>query len=358
MPALLAAIEQALAAILNVLGISQLMYGLLQQFGVVISTAAQEHYRYEIQGYTLAANNQLADATFGLAAIKTELDGIGLAIIALGNPQQTAQPVTLPSTPPAGYGGATASAAAAAVWSFVSTDESTQMGVIMSAQSVFLRVVRDSLGFEQRIGQRFLVSFDPFSLVDNPNTSFPSHSAAEILTTDDTLLDFLQRIEPGWTWNQLGDGTYWAAQPGTAGGALMYAAITPGEFAWFKATNGGKLPTVNVPPVWPGLSNVTYGGTQSMDAPNGQLDGPADGYHIVIDATPSWAGKFDFGVVQSWRNVGAIAFLDDEGVPEPAQTLGFANVIYTPQRMTHSDGALYRIATGYHCTATAFTINS
>jgi hypothetical protein len=231
------------------------------------------------------------------------------------------------------------------------------MGVIMSALSVYLRTIRDSLAFPQRIGDHFLVNFDPIGLINNPNTSFNSHSAGEILSTDASLLDFLQRIEPSWTWNQLGDGTYWAAMPGTAGGALMYCTLTPEEFTWYQFALAGGLKVSYAPPVFPGLANVTYGAAQSMDAPNGSLSGPADGYKIVIDATPSWAGKFDFGAATAWRNIGAIAFVDDEGVAEPPQTLGMTPSHYVPRNMVTSVGAYYRLGIGWHAVATPFTIN-
>lgn len=346
--------------------LTQEVGAILQQFYQLEQSVATANQQQTIETATLLTESMVQQILDIVRQIQADTQYIRSALgivdnrllAAIGTPQQANSPVVLPSTPPAGYGGLDATATGSAVWDAVSADEATSFGTIVAALSVYLRTVRDSLGFEQRIAERFLVNFDPFTLINNPNTSFTSHSAAEIDSGDATLLDFLQRIEPTWTWNQLGDGTYWANLPGTSGGALMYCTLTPGEFTWYKATNGGTLPTTLVPPVFPGLANVTYGSTQSMDAPNGSLSGPADGYKIVIDAVPSWAGKFDFGVVQSWRNVGAIAFVDDEGVSEPPQTLGITPAIYVPRSMAHSVGAYYRIATGYHATATAFTINS
>lgn len=275
----------------------------------------------------------------------------------IGNPQQANVPVTLPATPPTGYGGLDATATGNAVWDYVSSDESTTAHVILAALSTFLRFVRDSGAYPIRIGDHFFANFSPFDMIDNPNLSFPSHSAQEILSTDADLGSFLQRIEGPAAWNQLGDGTYWKALGGSFGNALMYCDLTPAEFEWFRANNAGLVQPTPTAPVWPGLANVTYGAPQSMDAPTGSLSGPADGYKIVIDAHPSWAGTYAFDPRTSYRNVGAIAFVDDEGVPEPAQTLGLDTVIYLPKSMAHSVGAYYRLNIGYHCVATAFTIN-
>lgn len=314
-----------------------------------------------------ALTNQLITLVYNALTSNTEqerqiwsdlisrLGGLGVQI---GVPQQATQPVKLPTTPPAGYGGLDGPATASAVWDAQSADELTQYGTIAAALSAYLRVIRDSAGLDQRIGDHFGISVDPFSLTNNPNTSFPSHSAAEIDAGDGDLLAFLERIEPTFTWHQLADGTYWAALPGTAGGALMYCSLTPEEFQWYKFVLAGGLIKPYLPPVFPGIANVTYGSPQSMDAPNGSLSGPADGYKIQIDAVPSWAGKFDFGVLQSYRNVGAIAFVDDEGVPEFPQTFGFTTVHYVPKSMAHSVGAYYRLSIGFHAVGTPFMITS
>src|SRR6185312_17122935 len=53
-----------------------------------------------------------------LATIESDLASIQGDVLALGNPQQTADPVTLPSPPPTGYGGSSTSDIASAVWTY------------------------------------------------------------------------------------------------------------------------------------------------------------------------------------------------------------------------------------------------
>lgn len=357
MPAILAAVEAAISYILQILGISQLIYGLLQQFGIVINATAKEHFPFEVQGLGLAANNQLADPTFGLAAIKTELDLIGLAIIALGNPQQTAQPVTLPTVAPSGYGGATASAAASAVWAAISTDEGTQMGFIMSAMSVYLRVLRDSLQLPLRIGDHFSLNFDCFSLVNDPTTSFNNDSASEILPTDTSVGAWLARIEPTYTWHQSGNGSWWADLSGGGGEAIVNCTLTDQEFLWFRAAAGGTLPGPVTAPVWPGLAGVTLGAAIAIMPPGDNVAVPCDGVIIAVTGTPNWAGSFSFGTAISYRNVGAVTFTDDNGEQEFAQTFSWTSGVYCPKSMRTAAGFAYRAAIGVSGTVTPFTIN-
>lgn len=306
----------------------------------------------------------LTDPVVGLNALHGELTTVlaDLAsiqgdVLALGAPQQTGSPVTLPTTPPSGYGGASASDAATAVWTYTDFRGLFTPFTIMYALYNYFNGQRQTWAMDVPSSRYFRVSTD---ILSRPVVTWPVLAPSgpdTILSTDTDIGVWLNRTQAPLTWIFLTGQQVWQATYAGPPNVYIQCTMSDAEFRWFQAINAGARVVPIVPPVWPGLANITYGTTVSMDAPGGQLDGPADGYKIVIDAVPSWAGTFSFGPRTSFRNVGAIAFLNDEGEPEFPQTLGFDVVIYCPKDMTTSAGAVYRLNVGYHCTATPFTIN-
>lgn len=341
---------------------------LLAQVGGIYQTLVASRITIVIHDTAAEVSQTLATVTsptYGLATIEgqivsmqAQLTTLLVDVVALGAPQQTGSPVTLPTTPPTGYGGASASA----IWSYVPSGTTRQTGDLLITTGEAWSRLTDILGVVAMPEYPYWGFAGPW---DEP-TAGNAHPGAlqvidptTIISSDTTPYEWLHRAYPSAPFFNAGGGVAGSTTDSDSYTYLVLLNVV--EFQQLKAwvlngSLGGPAPIVA--PVWPGIANVTYGDTQSMDAPNGSLSGPADGYKIIIDAVPSWAGKFDFGDVQSWRNVGAIAFVDDEGVAEPAQTLGLATVIYTPQRMAHTVGAYYRIATGYHASATPFLINS
>jgi hypothetical protein len=340
-----------------VLGISNLIYSVLQQFGVVLSTAAQEHYRYEIQGYTLAANNQLADPTFGLAAIKTELDGIGLAITALGNPQQAATPVTLPAVAPAGYGGLSGPATASAVWSATFPGHSDVASFYLINAGLFavnLGVTEMRVNLADQMRWHVYGPWTDDTGPDLPNRDVPDLDPNTILPTDANIADWINRVQPGYGATLTPEG--WATIPDGGAYAYLYD-LSPWEFLWIRANNPPAPLSINVAPIWPGLSGVTLGVPHDITAPGEVVSGSLDGLLLDITGVPSWAGKFDFGGATSWRNIGAVSFTSDNGQEEFPQTMGFSNNVILPKSMAHASGYVYRAAVGVTGTLTPFTIN-
>jgi hypothetical protein len=347
---------------------------LLNQIGYAVNLALQIVTTLVTSGWYIVIRDAatvtgdihvlLEDPTCGQEAQCVKLDTIITTaddIVTLLNDLSTLvggdRVVNLPATPPTGYGGATASAAAAAVWSFVSADESTQMGVIMAAQSTWLRVARDSLGFPVRIGDHFYVNFDPFSLTNNPVTSYASHSAGEILSTDASLLDFLQRIESTVTWHQLGDGSYWSALAGTGGNALMYCSLTPEEFAWYRANADGLILPSPVPPIWPGIANVTLGTPVAFSGSGLSVAGPMDGIIVTITAVNQPLPHYAYGTAVAWGRLGGLTFVDDNGDAEEYQLFGFVDAIYCPRAMSQADSCQIRNVSGIVGTVTPWTAN-
>lgn len=331
---------------------------LTQAFNVLasdVAITAKEHTPYQVE--TNTTNTQLAvqNPTYGLAALDAKLTTINTNVLAIQHTDGANQVVNLPSTAPAGYGGLDATATGNAVWDYVSSDEATTAHVILAALSTFLRFVRDSGAYPIRIGDHFYANFSPFDMIDNPNLSFPSHSAQEILSTDADLGAFLQRIEGPGPWNQLGDGTFWKALGGSFGNASMYCSLTPAEFEWFRLNNAGLVQATQGAPVWPGLANVTLGAPVAFAGSSITVPGPMDGVLIDITTPPQPAQSYDFDGSLSWRYLGGIAFEDDNGHLETAQLLGFELGNYSPKEMVQAANCKIRYKSGTVGTATPWT---
>lgn len=99
--------------------------------------------------------------------------------------------------------------------------------------------------------------------------------------------------------------------------------------------------STNLPPVWPGLANVTLGSPVALAA-GVTITGPLDGVLVSITSVPSYTGLFDFDGDPSYRNVGAITFQSDNGQDELPQTLGFSSAIYCPRQMATASLAKLR----------------
>ena len=243
----------------------------------------------ELKQTVTILNAILGDPTYGNAEIKAEIIAmqadvttILADVVALGAPQQTGAPVTLPTSPPAGYGGLSGSATGDAVWLYQSSDENSAMGLIMSTLSVFLRVMQDSGAIPTRLGPGFSYNVGFQQFINNPNTSFFTVSITDIQPGDASLLDFLQRTAGSLTWNQTGLGTYWADVG--SGNALIQCELTEGEFEYLRMLAGGP-PAKGAPvvaPVWPGLAGVTLGTPVAL-APGVTITTPMDG--VLIDIT-------------------------------------------------------------------------
>lgn len=289
------------------------------------------------------------------ADLTRQIQGLG---VQTGIPQQATQPVILPDQAPATFLDNTNAGTASAIWNYSDfRGLFTAFGALYDLYNLVQGLTQSAA--LPTIGPAHFVISGPIAgvaIVNWPLLALPSTDT--ILATDSDVGAWLNRTYPTFTWEFVSGQEIWRAR---VSGPPMFevdCTLSQSEFLWFRLANSGRIPGANAAPVWPGLANVTYGAGQSMDAPNGSLGGPADGYRIVIDAVPSWAGTYSFGVTTSYRNVGAIAFVDDEGVPEFAQTLGLQTVHYLPKSMTHSVGAYYRLNIGYHCVAYPFVINS
>lgn len=306
----------------------------------------------------------LTDPVVGLNALHGELTTVlaDLAsiqgdVLALGAPQQAGSPVTLPTTPPSGYGGASASAAAAAVWN-TANYAGQAMGDTMRAVVYFLDGVNAQLAFPSPTGGPFRITANLGPFNAEPWLYTPDYGLDSILTTDADVGAWLNRVAArGETWSLDTDSLYWRTfgLGNPANNTTWYCTLSEIEFTQIKAELAGT--GVLVPPVWPGLANVTLGATHAINAPGENITIDCDGVIIDITGTPPWAGNFSFGSAISWRNVGAVTFTTDNAQQEFAQTFSWSSGVYLTKNQKRAAGYAYRAALGVSGTITPFTIN-
>lgn len=332
----------------------------------IVSTAAKESNPLEIQTTTLNAYSQLINPVWGLEQIydhmvnlfdilNTRLDTIETLI---GSPQQAGQPVTLPTVPPAGYGGASAPATADAVWSYVNTYTS-EPTLLDLARCMALAHYVGAAGSVVPGDSPWVRIRGPFPEPGGITTfiDYPPVNLDDILPTDLTVGDWLMRAYPTYDWAYSNHNNIWEADAGVSG-FLIDVPISEGEFNLIKQINLGPIGAGTAAPVWPGLANVTLGAAHAMVPPGENISVACDGVIIVITGVPSWAGSFSFGTAISWRNVGAVTFTTDDNEQEFAQTFSWARGVYMTKAQVRAAGYAYRAAVGVTGTITPFTVNS
>lgn len=106
----------------------------------------------------------------------------------------------------------------------------------------------------------------------------------------------------------------------------------------------------NMPPVWPGVANVTLGSPSAL-VDGLTLTGPMHGIIVNITGNPAGAGKYLFGAEVSWTHVGAVAFVNDRGDFERPDSLGLEDHVITPRTMAEAASCVIRLNSGFSGTA-------
>lgn len=182
----------------------------------------------------------------------------------------------------------------------------------------------------------------------------------------DTLIAYLQREYPSYTWTQAGP----ASRP--AGGrvyvvdsvnqAYFVCTLTDADIQalWPVTVEVPECPDVTVETTvaggWPGLAKVTLGDPVTM-SDGATIPGPLDGVLYHITTKPARAGQYAFGDLLSYKWVGALTFATDSGDYEMAQNLALQHGIITPRTMGRAASALMRLNSGFGGTVTPWTRN-
>ena len=310
---------------------------------------AIEHANYAIE--TIAANgtNTVNHPTWGNHAILTAIQGL--------------TPVTLPVTPPAGYGGPSESDVATAVWEYMISQQNPD-GYDLNAQAAewlytiahshaiysmtegvpdseqpYYRLVFGGLSTQYSIGYHPTITIQ--TRPDPPDWS--------LLRAGDTVLSFLQRNQPGyWT----GTGPTMIAGDGSIAWHNLYGAPTG---AWWRS--GFQLPIqlpALSPPVWPGLDSVTLGTPVAL-AHGLTITEPMHGVVVAISAVDPKQMYYTYDDIRAYRHIGALAFVDDNGDAEGWQSLGFVSAVYCCRSMAQAAAVKIMSANGTVGTVTPWT---
>ena len=311
------------------------------------------------QQATAGALNQL------LANVQLSLDGINrtLALLQttlgtvqeLGRPQQANQAVILPSRPPSIYVAPTVTENANAVWGYVLPGSGSQAGTVMDALYDFVSYFDGYVGLPIEGSDIMLGFFNSFYPAEFPFNAVPRISSGQILATDLTVLAFLNRVWSTTPWVlDAASGLYYTTD-NVVNPAVYYCTLTAATFGLYQAALAGKLGGGTVPPVWPGLANVTLGAAVALAPPGQTIVGPLDGVIMSITATPTPLPYYQFDTFVSYGKIGSISFVDDNGKAETAQPLGFTSALFTPKSMKIAQSAILRLTSGVAGTVTPWT---
>jgi hypothetical protein len=327
--------------------VRQMSFGLIQVYppsGEPSLTSQLNNIVFQIQSlreHLDAANTEMIEQNVDiLAAIAALPDG--------------SSPVTLPTTPPTGYG-ADGDTIADAVWHYdVSGGGPDAAAMVTDAGYLALNMGQAQVSFLVGEGLYYRVSGSWYDgrMAEN-GSHFPWFPLANILS-DDTFTVFLER-ESGMTgWHSNGDGT-WSVQEHYGVNFFTYTtAITDAEFLVLRDGVAAGAAALSAP-VWPGIDNVTLSTPVAL-ALGVTITEPMDGVIVTITGAPTKQGYFTFDDMLSYRNVGALAFIDDNGDAEFWQGLGFTSSVYCPKVMRQAAGVKVRTSADLVGTVTPWTI--
>jgi hypothetical protein len=304
----------------------------------------------------------LNDPTIGLDALHSQIAALAAnqvtdtssILTAIGTPQQTGDPVTLPATTPSGGSWVDTSNAGNTIWEYVETPGDItpyQYNKLAGSWVDFLNVDGQGPSIDWLFyANDYEVIFD-----DAWTVNYPSDDPSTILA-DDTLLSWLTRVNGGATVSWFG-GTGAQVQVNMGGSDDVTIFLTKIIDADFQLLKAGIFPPppVQTPPIWPGIANVVLG-TPVAIATGVTITEQMQGVIITITSVPAKQGQFNFDTAISWRNIGALSFFDDNGEQEYPQTLGFEDCVYCPTTMSVASGVRLRSSAGVAGTITPWTI--
>lgn len=345
--------------------IGQYLYSLLIQVAGLVAPlaevlrleqiSAKEKVPYFISNeVTSIAENVVAlQAAVATLSATLELDNTAI-LLAISEVQQAGSPVTLPTTTPSGGTWIDNSNIGTAVWTYVPPYTGTEMVQdTMSFLSGVLNVLSTEVLFPYEGNPHFgLYMAGSRTTGDAYPGLGPTVQTASILASD-SVLTWLTREEPTFDWAPwAGCPDYIAAQ--TTDEAMEWIClISPTDLTAIQAL---LMPSRHLTaPVWPGLTGVTLLTPVALDI-GVTIAEACSGAIIDITAVPSKQGQFALGDMTSWRNVGAIAFVDDNGEAEYPQTLGLVHGVYLAKSMAVAAGLVLRASPGVTGTVTPFTI--
>lgn len=295
-----------------------------------------------------------------LRDIETEIGTLQRTVNNLGNPQQRLQPVTLPDTPPVGYGGASAFD----VWGYFQAPIlETCLQQIQNAGAAGRQILMNNTGLPTLDSPWFTMqtgtSQTAWQFTYNRPRFHPN-----LVTSGQDAVTALQSQNTGWTvFYQTGNPLDYVQlfHPGQNPGEL-YQFVIPGAMWNAFLVDIGVAPPTSTPtaPVWPGLAKVIMGATVNITPADSGLTvpGPMQGVITTISSVPSPIGYYSFDGDRSYVHLGGIAFQGDDGQDEEAQPMTFGAQIICPRAMATAAAAKVRVKSGTTGTITPWTVAS
>lgn len=332
---------------------------LLQAIGIRIDETAVEHLPFQIESTVVATSLNVANPTYGLQASRTAQHAEYLDLVARITAINTAvtPTVTLPTTPPPGYGGLSASATGDAVWLYALPNATpfTALEAQDTMMSHFYLLGNNNIAYPVNGYPGYAMSgtdIEARASFAGPNQAFLDFST--IRATDATVFAWATRVYPTSPWVADIDNKVFERDSNNHS-VLWYVDLNDLQFRQWKALTTGSVS--RTPPVWPGLANVTLGTSVAL-ADQQVVAGPLDGVIVHLTSVPATKTSYSFANTEhDWFRVGAIAFRTDNGQEEPPQLLGFDHAVYCPRSMQHAASALIRLQGAIVGTVQPWTMN-
>lgn len=357
MTELLPLLERIIGILLQSFGLAQLIQG--QTVHV-----AQETVPYEIATELAVVEGLLTDPDIGQKALSNKIAALaasqtaGFAAVeaAIGTPQQAGSEVTLPAVPPAGYGGLDATATGDAVWLWKDSQNNNAITLLQlggyTGEYDFEWIARSIPGQPYL---RFVTAGNDFPADLNNLGPQQPLDAATIVPSDATPAAWVERAYADYGWQEFGlwdNTTVLVYADGNNPGYYWALDLTQQQFDALRSSSTA----IAVAPVWPGLAAATLGTPVAL-APSVTVPGPLDGIIVSITSVTEQAGFYPFADIRSYRNLGALVFVDDNGQAEYPQNLGLTSGVYTPKSMVQASECILRTYPGVTGTVTPWVVS-
>lgn len=342
-----------LSAVLQGVGVSLSVQAIVNTInGLLMGTSGAPSYA-QLANTVVSINGDVENPTYGLNALEDLINSTTVEILAaISALTDGTTPVSLPPTPPSGYGGGDFSTIGGYVWSYTLASGNNAGDQQDNAGNFATNLATAGVGFTGVNSSWFQLSGTWWSDngPDSPSSA-PKWDPTTILS-DDTLLTFLEResLYTGW---DLDNDSHAQVRQDIAFNDYVYTSLM--DTAQFIQYRDAIFSVVSASgaPVWPGVDLVTFGTTQSI-SDGASISEDMSGVIVNLTSVPPGTSFFDFNGNPSWRYLGAICFVDDYGSFEMPQNLGFNQMVYACKSMHKATGVVMRVKDGVTGTFTTW----
>jgi len=305
-----------------------------------------------MQSDVTTIKGEIQDSGHGLQAIVDKLDLLTVNdTLTLQTVLDAVNPVTLPASPPPGYGGASA----ADVWAETYQTTGLTFADLVARAGYWAWALTSGFNWPAAGSPGFVW----FGNMVTPRTNPPPNVGAEQPQVDwslwvkgGDLVAFLQANEQYYNWEADVDGSPIADTGLDLGGGntLMLRCLMP-----VKLLDSGAL--TGLPPIWPGEDGVTLG-TPVVLTETDIVAGPMDGILLTVDSGPGGAGQWGVDTFRSYYRAGYVVFLDADGHADTTQFVGPDDNVFAPKGMTTAASVVVGLNKATQITVTPWTLGA